>query len=135
MAKPTVAQPADSTFTIKKNGVEMKCTLKWKTSFGRERTEQFQRAQMMLDAEVMRVMEPYMPLDTGQLIKSMINGTRAGSGQVNVNTPYAAKVNYVTGIMGRNGALRGRRFFDRMKADKLDYLKNFVGKLLGAKVR
>ena len=87
----------------------------------------------MLDSEVMRVMEPYMSLDTGMMIASMQSATHPGSGEIHVNTPYAAKVNYVSGIMGKNGPNRGRRFFDRMKADKLAYFKAFVAKALGAK--
>lgn len=99
----------------------------------RERTAQFQQTQAMLDSEVMRVMEPYMPLDTGTMIASMQSATHPGSGEIHVNTPYAAKVNYISGIMGKNGPNRGRRFFDRMKADKLAYFKAFVAKALGAK--
>ena len=63
----------------------------------------------------------------------MLTSSHPGSGEIHVNTPYAAKVNYVTGVMGRNGPNRGRLFFDRMKADKLAYLKAFVAKALGAK--
>lgn len=94
-----------------------------------------QRTQAVLDTEVMRTLEPYMPLDTGMMVKSMISSTHAGDGEIKVNTPYAARVNYVTGVMGRNGGLRGRRFFDRMKADKLAYLKAFLYKATGVFVK
>lgn len=67
--------------------------------------------------------------------KSMILATEAGSGEIKVDTPYAARVNYLTGVMEKNGPLRGRRFFDRMKADKLEYFKGFVAKLLGASTK
>ena len=133
MAAPTVNAAQDTEITVKANGTTTKATLRWSKSMPRERTAQFQQAQAMLDSEVMRVLEPYMPLDTGMMIKSMLTSSHPGSGEIHVNTPYAAKVNYVTGVMGRNGPNRGRLFFDRMKADKLAYLKAFVAKALGAK--
>lgn len=133
MAAPTVNAAPNTTITAKANGVSVKATLKFNSSMPKQRTAQLQRAQAMLDSEVMRVMEPYMPLDTGMMIASMQTATHPGSGEIHVNTPYAAKVNYVTGIMGKNGPNRGRRFFDRMKADKLAYLKAFVAKALGAR--
>lgn len=133
MAAPTVNAAPNTTITVKANGTSVKATVQWNKSMPRQRTAQFQQAQAMLDSEVMRVLEPYMPLDTGMMIKSMLTSSHPGSGEIHVNTPYAAKVNYVTGVMGRNGPNRGRLFFDRMKADKLAYLKAFVAKALGAK--
>lgn len=133
MAAPTVNAAPDTEITVKANGTTTKATLQWSKSMPRERTAQFQHAQAMLDSEVMRVLEPYMSLDTGVMIASMQSSTHPGSGEIHVNTPYAAKVNYVSGIMGKNGPNRGRRFFDRMKADKLSYFKAFVAKALGAK--
>lgn len=135
MAAPTVNAAPNTTITAKANGVSVKATLQFNPSMPKQRTAQLQRAQAMLDSEVIRVMEPYMPLDTGMMIASMQTATHPGSGEIIVNTPYAAKVNYVTGIMGKNGPNRGRRFFDRMKADKLAYLKAFVAKALGARVK
>lgn len=135
MAAPTVNAAPNTTITAKANGVSVKATLRFSPSMPKQRTAQLQRAQAMLDSEVMRVLEPYMPLDSGMMIASMQTATHPGSGEIHVNTPYAAKVNYVTGIMGKNGPNRGRRFFDRMKADKLAYLKAFVAKALGARVK
>lgn len=133
MAAPTVNAAPNTTITAKANGVSIKATLQFSPSMPKQRTAQLQRAQAMLDSEVMRVLEPYMPLDSGMMIASMQTATHPGSGEIHVNTPYAAKVNYVTGIMGKNGPNRGRRFFDRMKADKLTYLKAFVAKALGVR--
>ena len=133
MASPVVNWVDDTHIQIKGDGVKVKATIHFSKAMPKERTAQFQQAQAMLDSEVMRVMEPYMPLDTGMMIASMQSATHPGSGEIHVNTPYAAKVNYVSGIMGKNGPNRGRRFFDRMKADKLAYFKAFVAKALGAK--
>lgn len=139
MAKQNIKQPRNATIAIKvkKNGVMVTTELdfKYAQNFSSLRTEQFQRAQEMFDIDVMRTLQPYIPLDSGTMDESMILATEAGSGEIKVDTPYAAMVNYLTGVMGKNGPLRGRRFFDRMKADKLEYFKGFVAKLLGANAK
>lgn len=74
------------------------------------------RVQKFVDSEVMRHMEKYMPKLTGTMINSMILATRVGSGEVEVNTPYARRVSK----KARSNGLRGARFFERMKADCAD---------------
>ncbi len=75
------------------------------------------RVQCIVDSEVMRRMEPYMPKLTGAMINSMITGTRIGSGEVVVNTPYA----HARSKSARNvPLLRGPHFFERFKADCKD---------------
>lgn len=135
MAKIVVKKPVDQSFTFSVDGTSTTCKLKFKGGAATEWTSQIRQAQAQLDSETMRVLEPYMPLDSGTMIKSMISATHIGDGEIKVNTPYAAKVNYLTGVMGRNGPNRGRRFFDRMKADKLDYLKSFIFKATGIRVK
>lgn len=138
--KIRIAQPKDQVVFTQKlnkkgNYVDCNVRLKFKSTFSDDKSELMQKAQILLDSETMRVLEPYMPLYSGMLIKSMIKSSTAGNGEIHVNTPYAAKVNYVSGVMGRNGTLRGRLFFDRMKADKLEYLKTFVSKSIGVIVK
>lgn len=103
--------------------------------------------QKVVDSECMRYMEPYIPKRTGVLINSMLLSTVIGSGEINIKTKYAYYVHegivYVSPTTGspfakRNevkvpttrkltyiGApMRGRKFFDRMKADhRNDILK------------
>ena len=103
--------------------------------------------QKVVDSECMRYMEPYIPKRTGVLINSMLLSTVIGSGEINIKTKYAHYMHegivYVSPTTGspfakRNevkvpttrkltyiGApMRGRKFFDRMKADhRNDILK------------
>lgn len=47
------------------------------------------RTQKVIDSSFMSYMDKYMPMDSGQMITSMYNSTKVGSGEINVNTPYA----------------------------------------------
>lgn len=54
----------------------------------------YQLAQSRLDSEVVRCSSPYVPMRSGQLMRSGENGTKPGSGQVVWNTPYARRMYY-----------------------------------------
>lgn len=76
--------------------------------------------QQIADSEVMRYMDPYIPLASGAMRNSMLTYTVPGSGEVNVNTPYAHR----RLLSARKNGLRGPNFFERMKADhKKDILR------------
>lgn len=85
--------------------------------------------QQYVDSEVMRYMEKYMPRLSGRMIDQMIIPTVVGSGEVNVETPYA----HARSISARNNGLRGPKFFERMKADRADDILNGAAKLSGGK--
>ena len=87
------------------------------------------KVQEFIDNEVMRVMEPYMQHDTGQLLKSMQRATKPGSGEVIVNVPYAHKRLH----SGPTKGLRGPQYFERMKADRLDDILDGARKIAGGK--
>lgn len=116
-----------------KNGT-VTARMVWKPGFGPKFTQKLQSGQAAFDLEIMKQMEPYMQLDTGMMIASMRTATEVGSGLIRVRTPYARRVYYSKAGIGRTtGALRGPRYFPRMKADKLTYLRNFARKVTGAK--
>lgn len=52
------------------------------------------RAQMMLDSDVLKDSNFYIPMDTTNLMKSGILHTKLGSGNVIWNTPYARRLYY-----------------------------------------
>lgn len=52
------------------------------------------KAQYMLDTAVMRDTDPYVPMDTGMLAKSVLTASSPGSGRIVYNTPYAARLYY-----------------------------------------
>ena len=86
------------------------------------------KVQKAIDSEVLRRSDPYVPFKTGFLKKSGILGTKIGSGEVVYNAIYADKNYYHNAGKGKqgtaNGGLRGKFWFERMKADHLpDILK------------
>jgi hypothetical protein len=101
-----------------KNG---KAQLIWDTKFVDRWSGKYSRAQKFVDSEVLRLSEPYIPLKTSMLIKSGILGTKVGSGLVQWIAPYAKRQYYKGRQPGTSatGALRGRLWFERMKAASL----------------
>lgn len=47
------------------------------------------RTQKVIDSSFMGYMDKYMPADSNQMITAMYNSTKVGSGEININTPYA----------------------------------------------
>ena len=132
--KLIVETPAGRVVTVKTKEGTMRARLVWNPGFGRKFTAQLQSGQAKLDMEIMKQMQPYMQLDSGAMIKSMELATEVGSGLIRVRTPYARKVYYSKAGVGRKtGALRGPYYFQRMKADKVGYFRNFAKKVVGAK--
>lgn len=76
-----------------------------------------------MDSEVLRRSTPYVPFKTGNLIKSGIRGTKIGSGEVMYDIVYAHTNYYLNAGKGKqgtaSGGLRGKFWFERMKADHL----------------
>jgi len=112
-----------------------KAELKWKTNFGSQRTKQFTAAQKFIDSEVLRYSEPFIPLLTGTLIKTGILGTVIGSGTVSWIAPYAKKQYYRGRRPGTQqaGPLRGRFWFERMKAVRGQTIITGAKKIAGSK--
>lgn len=90
-------------------------------------------AQKFLDAQVVAATQPYVPMDTGFLKGAP--GTAYGSGEVRYNTPYA----HYQLTHGRapgtsiHGPLRGRNFWNRMKADCKDRLLQMLAMFTGGR--
>lgn len=75
------------------------------------------RVQRVIDSEVLRLDDPYVPFDTGNLRQSGIRGTHFGSGEVVYNAVYAASQYYNTPDTRSYDPMRGAQWFERMKAD------------------
>ena len=114
------------------------------------------RAQKYVDSEVLRLSEPYTPHLTGALSKSAQAATVIGSGEIVYNTPYARylyhgklMVSPSTGssyarknekkvltdklLSYHGGGLRGRLWFERMKADHRDKILQGAAEIAGGK--
>lgn len=122
----------------------MKITVKWSGNsrdiLKRHGLEPGGLVQRYIDSEVLRLCEPYVPMQSGSLIRSGLTGTRLGSGEVEYKSPYARYLYYGKLMVGRqtrrawakknetkvvtdkeltyHGApKRGKLWFERMKAD------------------
>lgn len=97
-----------------KNG---KAQLVWNTTFRQKWQGNYSRSQIFVDSEVLRLSEPFTPLQTSMLIKSGTLGTDIGSGEVKWIAPYSAAQYYGNKrTSSATGALRGGMWFERMKA-------------------
>ncbi len=74
-------------------------------------------AQKLIDSEVLRLATPYVPMDTSDLIKSGIQATVTGSGEVRYNAPYAHAHYYAVGWKWQGAPVRGDRWIEKMKTD------------------
>lgn len=106
--------------TVHKDGT-ITVSLSWNKNFVPKYKTKFLKTQKYIDNTVLRLSEPYIPLITGTLIKSGIIGTVVGTGEIQYVAPYSRTVYYSNSPIGRpTGALRGPKWFERMKADKRD---------------
>lgn len=100
------------------------CELTWNSGFGQNRTNMFNRKQMIVDSEVLRYCSPLVPLRTGMLEKSGTLGTVIGSGEVEYAVPYARFQYYQTAQNRIYDPRRGAKWFERMKpSHKKDILR------------
>ena len=78
-------------------------------------TDNFNRAQVFIDSEVLRFCSPRVPFDRGVLERSGALGTVIGSGTVQYIAPYAAPQYYNTPESRSYDANRGGMWFERGK--------------------
>ena len=123
----------------------------WSPAAQPEWEEKFHKVQAAVDQAVLKHSTPYIPLDTGKLFQSGVQGTKVGSGEVVWQGPYARYlyygILYVSPTTGSSWAKegekkiptnqelkyhgdgkRGKLWFERMKADhKQDILNEARG--------
>lgn len=89
-------------------------TLLWNRTGAKQLEENFDKVQIFIDNTVVRHMDAYVPKRTGILKKSVILGSKMGSGELVFIAPYAHKRYYSsnTKLKGK----RGSRWFHRMWA-------------------
>ncbi len=113
------------------------------------------KTQKFIDQEVIRLMAPYTPMQSGALEKSATLGTKIGTGDINQNSPYGRyhyygklMVSSITGSAYSNGESKvltdkdleysksqhpqaGPYWFERMKADKKEQILRGAQKVAG----
>lgn len=85
--------------------------------------------QKFIDSEVLRLTDPYVPLDKGDLKESGTKSTRIGSGEVIYRTPYARRQYYEN----KGDGLRGKMWFERMKANHKEQILRGALEMAGGK--
>lgn len=106
-------------------------------NFADNAEKRFEITQKYIDSEVLRLSEPYVPKRSGKLIESGTAGTVIGSGVVEYTAPYAKDQYYTNAGRGTDGlnaangnkGMRGKEFFERMKADHKDEIKEGAKKI------
>lgn len=104
--------------------------------------------QKFIDSECLRRCDRYTPKDTGELIRSGIGGTVIGSGirgtvigsgELVYTAPYARKNYYSNSGHGASGTasggLRGRLWFERMKAAHVHTILAGAAQIAGCRYR
>lgn len=118
MANLRIETPRGKLYQVRRGSGRVTCTLRWNPGFGADRTKAFTDAQSFVDSEVLRLCGPYVPFQTGMLMRSGELGTVVGSGEVSYVAPYAhylyygTHLHFYTNEHPRAGAL----WFERMKA-------------------
>lgn len=112
-----VFEPPDG-WKYRTDGVQME--LKWRPDFGAEKTAALQKAQYALAQEAAKLIDSYVPFDTGTLKNSVNLASKYDEGLLVYDTPYARKQFYLHPegecLHGENG-LRGSYWGQRALAD------------------
>ena len=121
-----VFEPPDG-WKYRTDGVQME--LKWRPDFGAEKTAALQKAQYALAQEAAKLIDSYVPFDTGTLKNSVNQASNFKEGLLVYNTPYARRQYYLheqgTCLHGETG-LRGSYWGQRAIADHKDELEKFA---------
>ena len=91
MSKPIFEQPDGLRYQV--DGIQMQ--LSWRPDFGAEKTAALQKAQYAFSQEAARIIDSYVPLDTGKLKNSVNEASKYAEGLLVYNTPYARKQYYL----------------------------------------
>jgi len=90
------------------------------------------RVQKFIDHESVRLMAPYTPIESTTMRNSAYSGTDFGSGEINQNTPYAARQYYDETLHHRG--ITTHHWFEAMKSNGgRDKILDGAAKLAGAK--
>lgn len=94
------------------------------------------KAQANFTKECAKEMNPYIPYDTGRLKDWMID---VNIDNVTYSAPYASEQFYNNKGEGKqgqfNGGIRGKRWDNRMWADKGDGIVKSIASFIGGRVR
>ena len=95
----------------------------------------YHQAQRFLDSEVLRTSAPYVPMRSGELMRSGDKGTKIGSGEVEYNAPYAKRMYYGLSFNFSKDKHPPAcaQCFEKTKVANIAASKNCVQKIIGGK--
>ena len=102
----------------------------------RRMERQYSSIQKFIDNTVVRYMNPYIPMRTGILAKSVILGSRMGSGELVFVAPYSRKVYYSENMRFSKSRhrLAQAKWVEGMKAARMPQIereiKNYTRRLM-----
>lgn len=107
-----------------------------KKILSRRNLEERGRAQQFFTDEVARMSNPYVPFKSGALKDSQVT---ISNGKIEYKAPYARRQYYSNSGNGKQGAnkggIRGKRWTERMWADKSSEIVKSVAIFVGGKSR
>lgn len=114
-------------YTKGKNKGEVYLRIEWNPGFGPKCTNTFRAAQQMFTHECVRLLDPYVPKDTGLLKTTALLATDYETGEIVYSAPYARAQYYLhpQGV-GVHDGKRGSYWGQRMAADHKKHLRNFA---------
>lgn len=94
-----------------------------------------ERAQVILDEQILKDSNEYAPQDTGELIRSALRMSQIGRGKIIYDTPYARKLYYNPqyNFSKDRNPKAGGLWYERAKAAHLQDWVNVVAKMLGGR--
>lgn len=90
----SIEAPRGKIISVRLSDTRITCRLLWNKGFAPYRTAQMQSVQACVDMAVLRYCQPYIPMQTGMLMRSGDLGTEVGSGVVRYVAPYAHRLYY-----------------------------------------
>lgn len=119
-------------YTKGKNKGKVYLRIEWNPDFGPKSTRTFHTAQAAFTNECIRLMDRYVPLNTGVLKNSVGLATDYEAGRVVYSTPYARPQYYLhpQGV-GVHDGRRGSYWGQRMAADNKAHLHKFAAGAVG----
>ena len=126
--------PQATLYTVRTKGGKVQAALRWKKGMKPKWEGQYDRAQYVLDSEILRGCNArYVPKDTGMLTKLGVLGTKPGSGEVVWFGPYVRFQYYlVNRKTSRNVNIDGGAYwFNRFWAAQGKRLLKRVRKITG----
>lgn len=107
---------------------QVKVNLAWSKTFGKDRTQKFETAQMFIDSECIRRMVKYTPAKNNILYKSVTIGTKIGKGKLFYANPYARFIYYgqlmVSSVTGSAFARGGEKKVLALPQKDLNFSKS-----------